>query len=89
MSTKELEKILKVLASQRRLDIIRLLKQKRKIPLTDIAEKIKLSRKSTSKHLRILYSAGYLEREFIGLDVYYSLSTINNKIIRFIINDIK
>ena len=89
MDTREMEKTLKVLASQRRLDIIRLLKQKRKIPLADIARKIKLSRKSTSKHLRLLYSAGYLERNFMGLDVCYSLAAINDKITRFIISSIK
>lgn len=89
MNTKELEKILKVLASKRRLDIIKLLKQKRKIPLTEIAKEIKLSKKSTSKHLRILYSTGFLEREFIGLEVSYSLAIANEKITRFIINEIK
>lgn len=88
MNTKELEKILKVLASKRRLDIIKLLRNKRKMPLSDIAEEIKLSGKSTSKHLRILYSAGLLEREFMGLEIYYSLSAVNNEIARDVIKRI-
>ena len=80
---------MKILASKRRLDIIKHLKSGKKMPLNDIAKEIKLSRKSTSKHLRILYSAGFIEREFIGLEVYYNLASIDNKISRFVINAIK
>lgn len=88
MNSKELEKILKVLASRRRLDIIRFLKNKRGVTVGDIAQEIGLSFKSTSKHLRILYSADILERDNNSLEGYYRLAEIDNEVIKRIVKSI-
>lgn len=71
---KELEKNLKALANARRLAIIRYLLRKKKATVGDIAEEIKLSFKSTSRHLAVLSGAGILAREQVGLEVFNSLS---------------
>lgn len=89
MDTKQLEKLFKILANKKRLDIIFLLYQKKKMPSVDIAKTIRLSRKSTSKHLRMLYSVDYLEREYIGFEVYYSISHEGKRVINRVINNIK
>ena len=59
---KNYEKILKALANRRRLEIIRYLKQKRNANVGDIATHLKLSFKSTSRHLAVFYSAAIFEK---------------------------
>src|SRR3990167_5169 len=63
MKDKELESNLKALANRRRLAIVRFIKKKNETSVGDIAEEIKLSLKSTSRHLAVLFSAGILDRE--------------------------
>jgi DNA-binding transcriptional ArsR family regulator len=71
----KLEKTLKVLANQRRLAIIRYLKDGRVAPVGDIVGKIGLSFKATSKHLNLLLGADILEREQKGLQMFYKLAS--------------
>lgn len=68
------EKILKALANRRRLEIIKYIKGKKEASVGDIAEHIKLSFKSTSRHLSILLGADLLEKEQRSLSVFYSLA---------------
>ena len=74
MDERELERQLKALANRRRLAIIKLLKKSRKISVTDIAKEIKLSFKSTSRHLAVLLAADIVQREQQNLNAFYSLS---------------
>ncbi|MEK7614506.1 MAG: metalloregulator ArsR/SmtB family transcription factor [Patescibacteria group bacterium] len=74
MKDKELEKSLKALANRRRLSIIRFIKNKKEVSVGDISSEIKLSFKSTSRHLSVLFSAGILEREQRSLQVFYRLA---------------
>ena len=64
---------LKALANRRRLAIITFVKIKREVTVGEIAEEIKLSFRSTSKHLGVLAAAGILEKEQRSAQVYYSL----------------
>lgn len=75
MSEKELEKTLKALANKRRLQILRYLKNVKEAPVGDIAEEIRLSFKSTSRHLSVLASADIVEKEQRSLQVFYRLSS--------------
>ncbi|MES3032120.1 MAG: metalloregulator ArsR/SmtB family transcription factor [Patescibacteria group bacterium] len=68
------EKILKALANNRRLEIVKYLKQKKEASVGDIAKHIKLSFKSTSRHLAILLGADILEKEQRNVSVFYSLA---------------
>ena len=72
MKEKEYEKTLKALANQRRLRIIKYLKIKRSATVSAIAEHLKLSFKSTSKHLAVLFNAGILDKEQKSLSMFYS-----------------
>ena len=74
MKEKELEKILKALASRRRLAILKFLKHNREAAVNEIARAIKLSFKSTSKHLSILKAMDIVEHDQRGLLMFYSLS---------------
>ncbi len=74
ISMAELEKIMKALANKRRLAILACLKKKKELPVTHVADEIKLSIKATSKHLAILQSVGILEREQRWLEAFYSLN---------------
>lgn len=71
----KIERILKALANRRRLAIVRYLLDGRVMPVGNIADKIDLSFKATSKHLNILFGADILEREQKGLQVYYKITT--------------
>lgn len=74
MKERELEKILKAIANQRRLAIIKHLKNHDEATVGDIALAIRLSFRSTSKHLGVLSSAGVVENEQRSLQVYYRLA---------------
>jgi DNA-binding transcriptional ArsR family regulator len=74
MNERELEKILKALANKRRLAILKFLKSKREAPVGEIAEKIHLSVKSTSKHLNRLSSVDILDKEQRSLQIFYRIS---------------
>lgn len=73
-TSKELEKVLKAFANKRRIEIIRYIRMKRKATVGEIADEVNLSFKGVSKNLRVLYSAGILEREQNGLQVTYQIS---------------
>lgn len=74
MKDKELESNLKALGNRRRLAIVRFIKKSKEASVGDIADEIKLSLKSTSRHLAVLFSAGILEREQRSLQVFYRLA---------------
>ena len=71
---KDLERILKACANRRRLEILKFLKRHRRASVSEIAAEIDLSFKSTSRHLSVLRAANILDREQIGLEVYYYIA---------------
>ena len=71
---KEYEKILKALANRRRLEILRYLKESKEANVGDIAKHIKLSFKSTSRHLAVLFGSDIVEKEQRNVLVFYSLA---------------
>ncbi len=71
-----LEKELKALANRRRLGIVKYLKKSHKVSVSDIAKEIKLSFKSTSRHLAVLLAAGIVERDQYSLNAFYSLNPV-------------
>lgn len=85
---KETEKILKALANRRRLAILKYLKKSQQAPVGDIAKEIKLSFKSTSRHLAVLRSVDIVKREQVNLSAYYSLVSPPLSTVKFILNTI-
>jgi len=83
---KELEKILKALANHRRLMILKLLKENKELTVGDISEKIKLSFKSTSRHLSVLLSAEMVQREQRKIEMYYSLNSMQKPVSKYIVS---
>lgn len=71
---KELEDIFKGMASSRRIAIINLLFPDRCLSVGEIAERIGLSIRSTSKHLIKLEKSGYLQSRQEG---FYKIYRIN------------
>ena len=72
---KELEKVLKALANERRLKILKLLKKNQELSVGEVAEEIGLSFRSTSRHLTLLYRAGVLEQERRANLVEYKIAS--------------
>ena len=82
MKEKELERVFKALANKRRLAILSFLRKKKRANVGEIAEAIKLSFRSTSRHLSVLTLSGILEKEQNSLYVVYSFSDVQNDILR-------
>jgi len=62
------EKVLKALANKKRLEVLRLLKSSSDgINIGELAKKIRLSERSTSKHLFKLNEAGLVKKNRIGM----------------------
>ena len=74
MKEVELERGLKVLANRRRLAILNLLRKKKEANVGNIADAIRLSFTSTSKHLTMLERAGFIEKEQRSVSVFYRLA---------------
>lgn len=83
---KELERTLKAVANKRRLAILAYLKKNREATVGQIAEAIHLSFRSTSKHLGILGAADIVEKEQRGIEVHYSLSSVQPSAVKSILN---
>ena len=75
MNVVETERQLKILANRRRLAILMLLRKKKEMSVSDIAEDIRLSFTSTSKHLTMLERAGFIDKEQRSLNVFYRTSS--------------
>jgi len=79
ITDRELERLHKALANRRRIAIVRYLKSG-SATVGEIAKSIKLSLKSTSRHLQVLSSAGFVIAEQHGLYMHYSLDIKSNAI---------
>lgn len=88
MNIREYEKLFKLLGSKRRLAIIVYLLNKKEATVNEIATKIKLSFKATSKHLILLANADILDFEQRNLLVFYCISSSLPKNIKNIISSI-
>lgn len=82
---RDLEKNLKALANKRRLTILKYLKEKKEASVTEIAHKISLSFKATSKHLGVLSSVDMLEKDQRSLQVFYRLASSPKEIVKRVV----
>ncbi|MEK7180974.1 MAG: metalloregulator ArsR/SmtB family transcription factor [Patescibacteria group bacterium] len=82
---RELERLLKTLANQRRLAIIKYLKRKKEASVGEIAREIHLSLKATSKHLGLLSARDIVEKEQRSLSVYYRLVLKQEPLVKYIL----
>ncbi len=83
---KELEKILKALANRRRLAISKHLKEKGEAPVGEIANKLKLSLKATSKHLGILSAIDIVEREQRSSQAFYKITADQKPTVKHVLS---
>ena len=68
----------RALANHRRLQILAQLNRQGATSLTDLSRDIRLSVKSTHKHLAQLAQAGFVASERLGLTAYYRLEPQHN-----------
>lgn len=86
MNKRDLERIFKALANERRLTIVTVLKDKKELSVGEIASLIKLSFRATSRHLSVLYSADIVEKEQKSLQIFYRMAANPEGPIRQIIS---
>jgi DNA-binding transcriptional ArsR family regulator len=82
MEINQAEKILKALANRRRLKIIKYLNDNKKASVTELAGYLKLSFKSTSKHLAVFKNVDIVEAEQVSLSYFYSLAQPPNPLVK-------
>lgn len=82
---KKIEKQLKALANEKRLKALAYLKKEKKAPVQEIADKIDLSIKSTSKHLAVLKSVDLLKATYVGRERIYQLELTDKQPAKYII----
>ncbi len=75
MDTYRIEKIFKAVANKRRLTALHLLTKRKSISVNDLADYLKLSFRSTSKHLQVLMHEGFIEAERAGMFMEYRLAS--------------
>jgi len=85
MNEKELEKVFKAFANKRRLLILTVLKKKKELSVGDLASEIKLSFRSTSKHLKVLSGADLVVFEQKSKEDFYRLAEVQLKLIKDIV----
>ena len=88
MNERIMERIFKALANRRRLIVLTFLRKHKKASVGEIAENLKLSFRSTSKHLNILADIGIVEKEQLDKYVFYKLSDDFSKNIRLILSQL-
>lgn len=76
---RKLAKIFKALGNERRLKILKILSRRRFLSVGQIADDLRLSVRSTSKHLLILETAGLVSRRQRRSKVFYSLPDLKKK----------
>ncbi|MEK7503341.1 MAG: metalloregulator ArsR/SmtB family transcription factor [Patescibacteria group bacterium] len=85
---KDLERLLKAMANKRRLSILKFLRQHNELSVGDIAERIQLSIKSTSRHLSVLAGADIVEKEQRSTSMFYRLAKIEKQFLKNIFSEI-
>lgn len=68
---KNLSKKFKALGNERRLKIVKELLRCKRLTVGEISDKIRLSFRSTSKHLKVLEAVGFVGWKKIGSNIYY------------------
>lgn len=81
----EVKWILKALANERRLRIIKLLSVNHELEVDRISQEIGLSFKATSKHLVILSKVNILKRRQVSLNAFYQLNDNIHPIIQTVL----
>lgn len=69
-------KLLKALASPKRLEIIQLIREQ-ELPVTEIQEMLDLPQGNLSQHLQILRTSGVVKTRRSGKQIYYSIAHKN------------
>lgn len=82
MKLKQLEQNLKGLANQKRLLIIKFLIEKKQASVSDIAEHIDLSFRSTSKHLNILFKLDIIDQRREYTYIFYRISDTLSDVVK-------
>ena len=80
---RELETILKGIASHRRIQIVDLLDKQSELSVFDIAEHVYIDFRTTSEHLRKLTIAGIVMKRSDGSSVRHALTKRGKDILKF------
>lgn len=80
---RKLERILKGVASHRRIEMLGLLKQEPELSVEDIAEKLRIGYPNAAEHIRKLAIAGLVAKRHEGASVRHKLTTRGESVLTF------
>ena len=67
------EKLARAIRASKRREILKLLCEKNKVSVHEIADKLKITESSASRHLKLLFDLGFLEFEDKAPEKFYFL----------------
>ena len=67
------EKLARAIRSSKRREILQILCEQNKVSVHEIADKLKITESSASRHLKLLFDLGFLEFEDKAREKFYSL----------------
>ena len=79
-----LERITKGIASKHRLSILSLLVRQKNLDVDVISQRLSLGYKTTAEHLRKMFIAGLITKEYEGNYVLHSLTPLGKKVAVFL-----
>ena len=83
MDARKVERILKGVASHRRIEMLHLLKKEPELSVEDIAEKLRIGYQNASDHIRKLAIAGLVAKRSDGTSVRHKLTPRGEHILVF------
>ena len=86
MDINQKEKILKLLASKKRLQILHYLKEVEQASVWQISRQLKTQFKSISNHLAKLRAVDIVVTKRVKLEIYYSLFKPMNPLVKYVLS---
>ncbi len=85
MSTsRKTERIVKGFANHRRIDMLKLIKNRPELSLNEVSSELRVNLKTASEHLRRLAIAGLILKRNRGQNVLHKVSPLGDDILKFL-----
>ena len=85
MSTsRQTERIVKGFANHRRIDMLKLIKNRPELSLNEVSSELRVNLKTASEHLRRLAIAGLILKRNRGQNVLHKVSPLGDDILKFL-----
>jgi len=82
--SRQTERIVKGFANHRRIDMLKLIKNRPELSLNEVSSELRVNLKTASEHLRRLAIAGLILKRNRGQNVLHKVSPLGDDILKFL-----